>query len=69
MSRAQEGSLAGRQGGFQVLAPADLDELAQGLRPEPQPHHVDRFAGGEPEPLPDQSLCVIRTEFVTEQQV
>jgi|HubBroStandDraft_3_1064219.scaffolds.fasta_scaffold45212_1 hypothetical protein len=53
---AQGGSLARRQCRLQVLLPTDLDEPPQGPCPAPQPLHVDRLAGEEPEPVPDYLL-------------
>ena len=67
MSRAQNGSLAGRQGGIQVFTPADLDQSPQGPGPAPQSHHVDRLAGGEPEPGSGELLRSAWAEFVPEQ--
>ena len=56
------------QGGLQVFPPADLDQPPQGPRPAPQPLHVDRLAGGEPEPVPGHLLRRRRAELVPEHQ-
>ncbi len=56
-----------RESGVQVLTPADLDQPPQGTPPVAQPHHVDRLAGVEPEPLPGQPLRVVLVDLVPEQ--
>jgi len=52
----------------QVLLPTDLDQPPQGPCPAPQPLHVDRTAGEEPEPVPDYLLRRRRAELVPEHQ-
>ena len=68
MGGAQDGSLACRQCRLQVFPPTDLDQPPQGPCPVPQPLHVDRPAGGEPEPVPGYLLRRRRAELVTEHQ-
>ena len=48
--------------------PRILDQPPQGPCPVPQPLHIDRPAGGEPEPVPDYLLRRRRAELVTEHQ-